>query len=429
MTDGYVGNDMTIIDAVKKNIGDARLFSFGVGNSVNRYLLDKMAEMGRGEAEYVTLNRHGDEVAEAFQRKIGTPLLTDISIDWANLPVKEVYPKRNPDLFTGKPVIITGRYSGPAKGEMTLKGKRAGEPYERKIEVSLPGDAPSHDVLASLWARTCIEDLMDQDLTGIQQGTANRQIEEQITELGLKFRLMTQFTSFVAVEEKVVTEGGVPKTVVVPVEMPDGVSYEGVFGDQKEAKTESGSGAYSPHTRGTYSNLASPPGCQATPSSTVSKKSRLTQGYLSEEDMEYYQPPSKKPEEKLDVSLKGIAEKVRTSGTDGSLSLGGFEVKNGRIHLILTVTHVSEKTLDALKKAGFSMDTCSSSAKLITGSLPVDKIDEITKLPFVDRVEPFITSESSVNRESSGQGWTQVFTYFSRWSVLNRCCAYGFLMQ
>jgi len=122
MTDGYVGNDMAIIDAVQKKLGSARLFPFGTGNSVNRYLLESMAKMGKGEVEWVTLNRHGDEVAEAFQEKIGNPLLLDISFDWGNAPVKDIYPKEIPDLFSGKPIILNGRYTSPFKGEIILKG-------------------------------------------------------------------------------------------------------------------------------------------------------------------------------------------------------------------------------------------------------------------------------------------------------------------
>jgi Ca-activated chloride channel family protein len=386
MTDGYVGNDMQIIDSVKKHIGSARLFSFGVGNGVNRYLLDKMAEMGRGEVEYVTLNRHGDEVAEAFQRKIGTPLLTNISIDWANLPVKDVFPEQNPDLFSGKPLIITGRYSHAANGTITLRGERAGEPYARKIEIRLPEKEPSHDVLGSLWARTCIENLMDRDLEGIQQGTPSKKIKEQITDLGLKFRLMTQFTSFVAVEEKVVTEGGVPKTVVVPVEMPEGVSYEGVFGDKDETKTAARTRANAPGQITGFSTPSSSGGNAVCKSKAPSK-------LAMEEDRSYHQEHAKKPEEKLDPALAGLAEKVRAEGSNGNLTKGDIRVKNGRIRLILTVTHVSGKVLEELKKKGFTINTYSASGRVITGTVSVEGIKKIAECAFVDKIEP-LTAEA-----------------------------------
>jgi len=410
MTDGYVGNDMEIIDAVKKNIGNARLFSFGVGNSVNRYLLDKMAEMGRGEAEYVTLNRHGDEVAEAFQRKIGTPLLTDISIDWANLPVKDVFPKSHPDLFSGKPLIITGRYSGEAKGAVTIKGKVAGAPYSRKIEVNFPQNEPKHDVLASLWARTKIEDLMDRDLTGIQSGNPDSSIKSAITDLGLAFRLMTQYTSFVAVEEKIVTEGGVPRTVAVPVEMPDGVSYEGVFGDKAKADKEGfaqPSGAGYPGAPSTGGASRAVPMATNAPTSSMSKTAgpsqALKQRYAStEEDEMGYTAPVKKPEEKIDAVLRNIAQRVKNEGKDGNLTVDGCEVIGGKIRLIITVTHMSDKVLSELRKAGLNVESYSAGSKVLKGSTSVENIDAIAKLGCVDRIEPYAAGTSSVqSREIS----------------------------
>ena len=115
MTDGYVGNDDEIIAEVQKH-PNARVFSFGIGNSVNRYLLDKMAEVGRGEVEYVSLTDDGSEAAKRFHERVRTPLLTDISIDWNGLPVADIYPNKLTDLFSAKPVIVHGRYTKPFSG-------------------------------------------------------------------------------------------------------------------------------------------------------------------------------------------------------------------------------------------------------------------------------------------------------------------------
>jgi len=110
MTDGYVGNDMEIISEIQKH-PNARVFGFGIGESVNRFLLDKMAEAGRGEVEYVGLNDDGSAAARRFHERIRNPLLTDISIDWNGLPVADVYPQRIPDLFSAKPLILSGRFT------------------------------------------------------------------------------------------------------------------------------------------------------------------------------------------------------------------------------------------------------------------------------------------------------------------------------
>src|SRR5215831_1576302 len=229
LTDGYVGNDMEIISEIQRH-PKARVFSFGIGSSVNRFLLDKMAEHGRGEVEYVTLEDDGSAAARRFHERIRNPLLTDIQIDWAGLPVADVYPKRLPDLFSAKPLILTGRYTAAARGVIRLRGNLAGQNYVKEIPIELPESQPEHDVLATLWARTRIDDLMSQDYAGIQNDDPQPDVREAITQLGLEYRLMTQFTSFVAVEEMTVTDGGQPRRIDVPVEMPEGVSHEGVFG-------------------------------------------------------------------------------------------------------------------------------------------------------------------------------------------------------
>ncbi|HLM00982.1 MAG TPA: VIT domain-containing protein, partial [Pyrinomonadaceae bacterium] len=224
MTDGYVGNEAEIIGEIQKH-PNARVFSFGIGESVNRYLLDKMAEEGRGEVEYVSLDDDGSAAARRFHERVRSPLLTDISFDFGDLPVADVYPKRINDLFSAKPVIIHGRYTKAGGGVIRLKGKSFGRETVREINVNFPENEQAHDVLATLWARTRIDDLTSQDYTNQKP-----EIRDAITNLGLEYRLMTQFTSFVAVEERIVTDGGQPRRIEVPVEMPEGVSREGVFG-------------------------------------------------------------------------------------------------------------------------------------------------------------------------------------------------------
>jgi Ca-activated chloride channel family protein len=100
----------------------------------------------------------------------------------------------------------------------------------REIPVEIPEGQTQHDVLASLWARTRIEDLMSQDYNGAQQGSMRPELKETITNLGLEYRLMTQFTSFVAVEEMIVTEGGQPRRIDVPIEVPEGVNRDAISG-------------------------------------------------------------------------------------------------------------------------------------------------------------------------------------------------------
>jgi Ca-activated chloride channel family protein len=229
MTDGYVGNDMEIISEIQQH-PNARVFAFGIGPSVNRLLLDKMAEQGRGEVEYVTLEDDGSSAARRFHERVRNPLLTDIEIDWAGLPVADVYPERLPDLFSAKPLIMTGRYTSAARGAIRLRGDLAGQTFMKEIPIELPKLQNAHDVLATLWARARIDDLMSQNYAGIQNDDPRPDLREAIIQLGLEYRLMTQFTSFVAVEEMTVIDGGQPRRIDVPVEIPEGVSRAGGVG-------------------------------------------------------------------------------------------------------------------------------------------------------------------------------------------------------
>src|SRR5712671_5237584 len=261
MTDGYVGNDMEIIGEVQKH-PNARVFAFGIGSSVNRFLLDGMARYGRGEVEYVGINDDGSAAARRMHERVRNPLLTDISVDWNGLPVADVYPKTVPDLFSAKPVILTGRYTGNGRGTIRLKGKMSGQDFVREIPVDF-SSAQQHDVLATLWARTRVDDLMSQDFTGAQQGTMKDDVKQAITQLGLDYRLMTQFTSFVAVEEMVVSDGGQPRRIDVPVEVPGGGDRATVFGQESLRPMGTLNASFGGNVSGFYLPPPSPPQANA----------------------------------------------------------------------------------------------------------------------------------------------------------------------
>ncbi len=222
MTDAMVGNDDEIVAEIQRH-PKARVFSFGIGSSVNRSLLDRMAEAGNGEVEYVGLNDDGSKAAKKFYERVRTPMLTDLSIDWNGMPVTDVYPGKIGDLFSAKPVIVNGRYTKATSGTIKLKGRVAGQTYERTIKLDLPESEAANDVLATLWARRRVDELSMEALKGGPKAdAANKEIEG----LGLEFRILTSFTSFVAVEEQVVNSNGTPTKVEVPVAIPEGVDPE-----------------------------------------------------------------------------------------------------------------------------------------------------------------------------------------------------------
>jgi len=381
MTDGYVGNDMEIIAEVQKH-QNARVFSFGIGGSVNRFLLDKMAQYGRGEVEYVGLKDDGSAAARRFHERVRNPLLTDIGIDWGGLAVTDIYPRRIPDLFGAKPVVIHGRYTAPGRGVVRLRGRMAGREFWRELRVDLPASEPQHDVLASLWARTRIDDLMGQDYNGIQSGNVRTDLRDAITQLGLDYRLMTQFTSFVAVEEMTVTDGGQPRRVEVPVEIPEGVSYEGVFGTDKSEMASAGFVARK--SAGAFSAPAAMPPPSMRPMAQLADSVRVSAETrsLSPKEQERQRLASK-----LHPSLVAVIERMK----NGSVPLTAQEarfIKNGKAEIQIWLSDTSAQTMAKLKQLGFEVVLEPKTAKMVIGRLPIANLAKLADLAFVRYVAP-----------------------------------------
>jgi len=397
MTDGYVGNDMTIIDAVKQNAAQARVFSFGIGSSVNRYLLDGMARAGRGEVQFILNQQQAVGAAEKFYERVRTPVLTDVAVDFGDLEVTEVFPRQIPDLFDCKPVVIKGQYKKGGSGTIVLKGKTGEGNFQRKIEVTLPDKEPRREVLASLWARSKVDDLMGKDLRAIQQGQPDPAVKEEILGLGLRFQLLTQFTSFVAVEHVHITEGGQPRTVAVPVEMPEGVSHEGVFGNRSRRGLGLGSGRSLIRSYGgkakqsmRYSLKAgsgsapAPSRPAAQPMKKLAEKTELkADGLAGPGDQ-----PKPTAADKLAPELQGLAEKVAKQGTNGNLTIGKLKVAAGRVEVRIQLTSLSDEVLDKLKKLGFKELGRAKSVKLLIGTIDVKQLEKLAELAEVSRVEP-----------------------------------------
>ena len=355
MTDGYIGNDMAILGEIQKHT-NARVFSFGIGSSVNRFLLDRMAEVSRGEVEYVALTDDGSAAARRFHERIRNPLLTDIELDFGDLPVTDVLPKRIPDLFSAKPVVVTGRYTGAAHGAVRLKGKMSGQAFSRKMPVRFSADEGSADQLATLWARRKITNLMNNNWDAAQRRSPN-EIAEQVTQLGLAYRLMTQYTSFVAVEETIVTEGGKPRRVDVPVEMPSGVSYEGVFGEQALGSGRSSAG-------GIIGGVALKARAAPLAPSPVLKRMQAR----------YRDSIEPAPLTKLEAALQTIA---RDPLAPSPL------VKDGAVRIEIWLIDATPQALAALKRLGFIEEGEPRVAKIRVGKLPASKLAELAALDVV----------------------------------------------
>jgi Ca-activated chloride channel family protein len=239
MTDGEIGNDEEILGMIRKYRGNARWFSFGTGDSVNRFLIDGIAREGGGEADYILLNRPGAEVAEHFYSLISSPVLTDVHVDFDGVQLEDVLPRTVSDVWAERPVYIKARYTRAGKGVAHLHGFAGGKPYNQDIPITLPEVETSHSEIAQIWARSAVDELMALDWFGANDQAFNKKLTEQVIKLALQFHIMTQFTSFVAVDEKSHTSPGQPVLTEVPVDVPEGTSLSGLFSEGDKVVADS----------------------------------------------------------------------------------------------------------------------------------------------------------------------------------------------
>ena len=228
LTDGYIGADRRVIATVANRIGRARLYAFGIGNAVNRFLLDGMAKEGRGYARYVGLGETSFEAAQSFAASLKTPVLTDISIDWNGLEVKDQTPAKIPDLFKGGSVRVLGKYMPGAGGSHQIflnalvNGHKARMPLTLAFKKDERAEGKGTSALPVIWARERIFDMNRAYTIG---GNRDERLKAEIVRLGLAYSLQSRFTSFVAVSAKPVNpRPGSAVQASVPLNKVAGVS-------------------------------------------------------------------------------------------------------------------------------------------------------------------------------------------------------------
>lgn len=221
LSDGYIGYEAEAMKYMHQHRGNANLFPLGVGSSVNRFLIDTMARIGQGEPFVLTPDEDPDPVVDRFFGLVSRPSLTGIEVDFEGLEISDLRPAELPDLFAGRPLSLVGRYDKGGRGKVVLTGRLAGKPWKQTLRVDLPENETDNPGLACLWARRGIESLSDRQAVGL---IPEDEARARITELALRFRLMSAYTSFVAVDSQIRNPGGESQTIAVPVPLPDQVS-------------------------------------------------------------------------------------------------------------------------------------------------------------------------------------------------------------
>ena len=221
VTDGFVGVEPQTFRFVRERLNEANLFAFGIGSSVNRGLIEGMARAGQGEPFVVLSPDKAAQAADRLRLYIEQPVLTGVQVKWNGFAAEEVAPAQLPDLLARRPLVLLGKYSGPASGRIEIsgwQGKQGGR-FHRTLQVRPEDVRQENAPLRWLWARKWVELLDDE-----RHMAGGQEAEGAITALGLGHKLLTAFTSFVAVDSERVNAGGPGETVKQPLPLPEGVS-------------------------------------------------------------------------------------------------------------------------------------------------------------------------------------------------------------
>jgi Ca-activated chloride channel family protein len=219
VTDGYIAEETAMFDHVRNHLGEANVFAFGIGSSVNRFLIDGIAKAGQGEPFVVLDQTKAAEAATKFRAYVEQPVLTQVKVAFDGLQTYDVQPPVLPDVFANRPVVVFGKYKGTPDGKtggkITLTGVSGRGRFVSTLDAATVAPDAKNAALSYLWARAKISELSD-----FYQGDANR---KEVVEVGLKYNLLTKFTSFIAVQQLVRSDGN-STDVNQPLPMPAGVS-------------------------------------------------------------------------------------------------------------------------------------------------------------------------------------------------------------
>ncbi len=225
VTDGYIGADRDVFEEVRNNLQQANLFAFGIGSSVNRYLIEGIAKSGQGEPFVVTEPFEAPPAAQNFREYVQSLALTNIDVTYDDFETYDIEPTGIPDLFVNRPVTVFGKWRGKAKGTITLTGIRGQGEYIQSFQVAETKAQETNGALRYLWARSRIARLSDYSLKW-----GNPEHQGEITTLGLTYNLLTAYTSFIAVSEVIRNPEGNSENVDQPLPLPLRVSNLAVGG-------------------------------------------------------------------------------------------------------------------------------------------------------------------------------------------------------
>jgi Ca-activated chloride channel family protein len=232
LTDGYIDAEKETFSYIRDHVDNANFFSFGIGSSVNRFLIEGVAHAGQGEPFVVTRPEDSAKMAAEFRRYIEAPVLTGVRVTFHGFETYDVEPAKAPDLFAERPIVVFGKWRGKPQGTIEIAGTTGKDVYRTSVPVGEATLDESHRALSHLWARARLRSLSD-----FEPGEDAARVAE-IKSIGLRYSLLTPYTSFVAVHEAVRNAAGHADDVDQPLSLPLGVSDLAVGGVATGAEPE-----------------------------------------------------------------------------------------------------------------------------------------------------------------------------------------------
>ena len=232
LTDGAVGNEEALFRLVRARLGDTRLFTIGIGSAPNSHFMTKAAELGRGTFTYIGRIDEVQEKMAALFAKLESPVLKALEVLWPEGAHAESWPARLPDLYAGEPVVVAAALQR-LEGSVRVRGTREGRLWEAQVPLA---QSVGNAGMGSLWARGKVEGLMD----SIREGAAEDKVRAEVIDLALAHRLVTKYTSFVAVDRTPARVSDAQlKLAALPTNLPEGWEYDKVFGELPQGATDS----------------------------------------------------------------------------------------------------------------------------------------------------------------------------------------------
>jgi Ca-activated chloride channel family protein len=359
-TDGYVTVEPDVFDLIREHIGNANVFTFGIGTSVNRHVIEGMARVGAGEPFVVARAEEAPGMAQKFRKYIDSPVLTQIKLDFGGFGAYEVEPSGLPDLFAERPVTVFGKWKGKPEGTITLSGLSGlSKKWEKRIDAAETRPQADNSALRYLWARSRVTQLSDYNKL---QATDER--VREIAALGISYNLLTAYTSFVAIDTQVRRQGENPVTVKQPLPLPQGVSDNAL--PASPSYTMATSSPYTARGGGSRSSLMGRAGAAPVPHLTADPNSGPASPEARGESLDA-QPPAHLAKD----TESGQVEKARQEA---------FEIRDLKVEGGLseeTVRQVIEKNLPLIRSKCFGERIAQSH---LTIEWTVDKNGSVTNV-------------------------------------------------